>query len=129
MPTVSSLHGYKNHTNVSSLRFRLGLRIVQTHSQHILQTFEPTCQQQNTISQMRLFQVSVSASELPNLEAQSQSWLRVRPGYNFGSRLSVSPHVAGRALRGEWELTLMSIAILWQVLHVESLQQAVIDDG
>ena len=37
--------------------------------------------------------------------------------------------MAGRALRGEWVLTLMSTAILWQVLDVESLQQAVVDVG
>jgi len=74
----------------------------QTDSQHILQKFEPTCQKQNTISQMKLFQISVSASELPNLEAQSQSW-----GSEFGqaeitlcdflSLCALLAHVAGQA--------------------------------
>ena len=47
--------------------------MVQTDSQHILKNWTNMSTQQDISSQMRLFQVSVSASELPNL-AQSQSW-------------------------------------------------------
>jgi len=134
MSIVGRHHGFKVITLTFLLFASDSICIWFKQIVNIFCKVEPTSQHNKTFLRLHRWGSFKSQSQWVSCQILrlSQSWDSEQAKITLWTLLSLctlQAYVIEQAQRGEQVLTLMSTAILCQILHVESLQQVVVDVG